>query len=69
MVCIQTAVAGLHFATLTLIRELEEEEEGRGLGEFKNLENYLSLPTAANLRNYFSRHEPHQEGERNQIGS
>ena len=48
-----------HFATLTFIRELEDEEEGQGLGEFKNLENYLSVP--ANLWNYFSRLKLHWE--------
>ena len=36
----------------TLITELEEKEEGQGLGELKNLGNYLSAPTA-DLRNYF----------------
>ena len=56
-----------HFQTLTLIRVSEEKEEGQGLREFKNLGNYFSVPTAANLWNYFSRHEQHHKRERNQI--
>ena len=44
-----------------LITELEDEEkEGQGLGELKNLGNYLSAPTA-DLRNYFSLREPHHK--------
>ena len=56
-----------HFQTLTLIRVSKEKEEGQGLREFKNLGNYFSVPTAANLWNYFSRHEQHHKRERNQI--